>query len=297
MSQSRRRECGSMSARPRVGAPAGSRSAVDNSLALAGNDEGIDRTVASQLVIDFIGRQRQEPAGDALRVPADPLRSADRLANVPVHRALDRADIVDPGLDLDDDERACRLVEGKQIDPADIATALDPHLACDRPAGSLEPPLDIRGTQGMRGVTAPSAIDRDQPSDAQLEIDAEAVEQTRQHIETWIRFSRLHGRDHLPRDPGSLADVCLRPPVGRPGFAYHCSDAHSDTNATPGASTRDHGSIQAAHAKPPLNSADPATGNGESPTSERRQSPNPTGCRPAHARSYQRRHWGWRDRR
>jgi hypothetical protein len=72
-----------------------------------------DRSVPRQGVFDFFASEGEHEARDATRMPAEALRGAHRLAKVPVHRALDRSNVVEPRFDLDHQQGTGRFVERK----------------------------------------------------------------------------------------------------------------------------------------------------------------------------------------
>ena len=68
--------------------------------------------------LDLIARQRQYARDDMRRAPSERPGRLPCHAFVPRHLALERPEIVEPGLHLDDQERPGPSIERQQIDPS-----------------------------------------------------------------------------------------------------------------------------------------------------------------------------------
>ena len=165
-----------------------------------------DRAVPRQRGIDFVAGKGEQDTGDPTRTPAEAVRCTHRLAKVPIHRSLDRSDVVEPGLDLDHQQRTRGFVERQEVDPADISAAFDPDFARNLPAGCFEAPLDVTRAQGVDRVV-PTMIEHDGTLGDEVDVDPEAVEEGPDDIEAGVGGGSLDLADHLTRDTGSFAQL------------------------------------------------------------------------------------------
>lgn len=90
-------------------------------------------------------REEQETARCTLRAPAETPRSGKCLALVPAEAPLDLTEIMDLGLELDDEQRAGLGVEGEDIDPASRTVAADFDLAGGRPVARSQATYGVCG--------------------------------------------------------------------------------------------------------------------------------------------------------
>jgi hypothetical protein len=82
-------------------------------------------------------------------MPTESFRRSHGTADMPIERPLDRPNIVDPCLHLDDDKRGRCLMEREDVDPAEVSAIRDADLTLDLPSGSDETTLDVRGADGV----------------------------------------------------------------------------------------------------------------------------------------------------
>ena len=228
-----------MRARPRPPTWVGSAIEIASSVARFGNPRcqtGRFRDSA----FDFVAGEGEQEPTDPTRRPADALSGARRFAKVPVHRPLDRPDVVEPRLDLDDQQRSTRFVEREEVDPADIPTALDPNLPCHLPAGRLKAPLDVGGAQGVDGIV-PTMIEHDGAFRDEIYVDPEAIKECPDDIEAGVGGRSLDLADHLTRDTGSFAQLRLGPPACLATVAHDRSDPNASADSPRGASSSRHG--------------------------------------------------------
>ena len=145
--------------------------------------------------------QDQEGDDDAPRVPARLSRDGQRLALIERDAPLDRAQVVELGLGLFDQEHSVRLPEGEEVDPAAGLTAADRDLGSRDPAGPLEPACDVAGQPGMDRVVLTPAI----AEVAGIELERRADTERGQHA--------LDGGEIEVGLP--LRARCARPSCGR----------------------------------------------------------------------------------
>ena len=68
--------------------------------------------------VDLVTRKHEKTRDDATGLPAEAPGGGPGCPLVPAELSLDRAKVVEPRLDLDDQQRACPRLEDEQVDPA-----------------------------------------------------------------------------------------------------------------------------------------------------------------------------------
>lgn len=103
-------------------------------------------------LLHFLAGKEQNDAADRPRRPFVLAREIFSRAFVPPQLTFEGADVIETSLDLDDQQRARRRVEGEQIDPAAIPTIDERHLACRRPSVRTQSTVYVCGAPGMDQV-------------------------------------------------------------------------------------------------------------------------------------------------
>lgn len=147
--------------------------------------------------LDLVRSQEQQPRDRLPRRPAQSLGDRPHLSLVPRDLSLDRAHIVDPGLELDDDEGPSRWPVRQEVDPAVSAPGHDLELARHEPARSTQPPGDVGRAPGVHDVVPPT-VDDDRGATDELQIDAEAVRDRPGEVDGWIHAPGLDTGDVRP---------------------------------------------------------------------------------------------------
>ncbi len=88
-------------------------------------------------------------------------------------------------------------MEREQVDPADVASTVDPHLAGDQPARRLEPALHVRRAHRVERVPPAWTIEGRLAAADDVDIDVEPAQERCDDIEGRVRDSRFHSLDHL----------------------------------------------------------------------------------------------------
>jgi hypothetical protein len=102
--------------------------------------------------IHLLAREDDQPERHAPGAPSQPPGSVDRVPFVPSHLTLEPAQVLEPALDLHDNQRLRGRTEREQVHPAAHATRLDRDLASDLPAARAEPSRDVSRAPGVDRV-------------------------------------------------------------------------------------------------------------------------------------------------
>ncbi len=157
--------------------------------------------VLSQGLFVLLTRQNQEPGHDAVRAPAPIQGEAPSRSLVPTDLALEGTEVIDHGLDLDDDQRARSSIEREQIDPATPPTIDDGHFAGRLPASPTKPTIDVSRAAGMYGVALPAIADDHWRSKIHIQLKAKRSGDPNDQLERRICPARLDGGDVRPGNP------------------------------------------------------------------------------------------------
>jgi len=114
-----------------------------------------------------------------------------RFAYVPVKLTLDRPEVIQPGLHLDDDEDPTARIEREQVDPAPRPPADDRHLSMGEPAGPMEATVDVAGAARMDEIALAQRVDQDGRLADQPQLQAERGCDALDDVERWIRLASL----------------------------------------------------------------------------------------------------------
>ena len=102
-----------------------------------------DVPVANQRCFVLLGRQDEEPRDDASRRPTTLPSDTACCALVPIDLALNGADIVEHGLDLDYQQRARSSIECQKIDPSTPPSIDDRDFPGGLEAGGSKATVDM----------------------------------------------------------------------------------------------------------------------------------------------------------
>lgn len=111
--------------------------------------------------IDLLARECQDDQSRASWAPAQRERRMPRRPLIPRHLSFEGAEVEQPGLDLDDQQRPAPPVESKEIDPAMRSTLDDLDLTSCNPALGSKVAIGIGRTSGVdhiSNVWAPGKI-------------------------------------------------------------------------------------------------------------------------------------------
>jgi hypothetical protein len=111
-------------------------------------------SVHRDLVIDLLRGEEEQPRHRLGRLPADRPRHRDGISLVPPELTLDIADVVEPGLDLDDDQRSRSRLERQDVDPPVEAAVRDLELSRGEPSRTSESSLRVSRAAGMDEIPA-----------------------------------------------------------------------------------------------------------------------------------------------
>lgn len=151
--------------------------------------------------LDLVGGEQQQPTHDPPRAPPDVDRRPLRGPFVPAQLSLDRPEVIDPGLDFDDDQRPGPRIEGEQIDPSVRAPLDDLDFAAHIPASRSQSTIDIARASGVDEVALPWRFERQNRPRDELDIQPKRDPDAIDEVERWVHPSRLDGRDVSVRDP------------------------------------------------------------------------------------------------
>lgn len=138
--------------------------------------------IRSQSGFDLFAREHHQPGHHALRPPAELPTDAIDIALVPTQLALDRPEVVEPRLDLDDDEGPGPPVEGEEVDPSMRSTMDDLELALGDPARSAELAIEIAGAACVDDLALSTGDHHRRMSD-KIELEAERVADADDQVE------------------------------------------------------------------------------------------------------------------
>ena len=210
------------------------RFASDDPSHLVGTDRkpnGERFAIRSQGGLDLFAREHHQPCRDARRPPAElPTDSID-IALVPTELALDGPEVVEPRLDVDDDEGPGPSVERDEVDPPMRSTMDDLELALGDPARSPEMAIEIAGAACVDDLALSTGDHHRRPSQ-EIELEAERVADADDQIQRRIGATRFDRRDVRPRHPDGIGQNLLRdvergprvaaqPSEGQPKWRWH----------------------------------------------------------------------------
>ena len=130
------------------------------------------------LAANLAARTRRVPCWMLICSPAAEYYEARRASGepfVPAELAFDGPDVVERGLDLDDEHRAGASVEREQIDPAPPASIDDGDLPGDIEPSGDEPPMGVPRASSVQEVPLRGAADEDGAVPEELESGVERV--------------------------------------------------------------------------------------------------------------------------
>jgi hypothetical protein len=160
--------------------------------------------------LDVVTGEGKHADLQATRSPSESARCVPRHPLIPAELTFDAAEIVEPRLDLDDEEGAGSSIEGKEIDPAVRPTVNDLHLPCGRPTRSPQPAVDIRGASGMHSVEDSSARRKRRSAEGKRDLKTECVGDRLDHRQIGVGTPSLDLRDVGPRDADPIRHLLLR---------------------------------------------------------------------------------------
>lgn len=178
--------------------------------------------------LDFIARKHEQPADDPPRAPTEPQRGVARRTPIPGELALDRSEVVESRLDLDDEQGLGPWVEGDHVDPAVRSTLDDLDLARSLPAGRPKPPLHVAGASRMDEVSLAVGTDDDGLAEDQVRFETEGAAHSIDDIERGIPALILNGRDVTARHADRIGNLLLSQSEAQPRVSRGAREGDSD---------------------------------------------------------------------
>lgn len=128
-------------------------------------------------------------------MPPKPTSDLECRSLVPTELALNRSDVVESGLDLDDKDGFARRIVGEDVDPA-MRSPLD-HLDLprSRPSADAESAINVPRTPGVDEVALARASENDRLSGHQVEVEAQRMADLLDDDQRWIRPATLDRGD------------------------------------------------------------------------------------------------------
>jgi hypothetical protein len=157
--------------------------------------------------IDLLARECQDDQCRASCAPAQRERRLPRRPLIPRHLSFEGAQVEQPGLDLDDQQRPAPPVESKEIDPAMRSTLDDLDLTNCHPALGSKVAIGIGRTSGMDHISNVWTPWEDRWSDVESKVETERFADALDERDRGVRFPSLDPSDIARRDPNALRQL------------------------------------------------------------------------------------------
>ncbi len=131
--------------------------------------------MGSEDPLDLVTCEGQHDRDHPGRPPAERSRRLPGHALIPSDLTLERAEVIEPGLDLDDQQGARPMIEREKVDPTVRSTVDDLDLPRGGPAMPTKPSVDIGGAASMDGILDTRATGEHRRPDRQLYIQSQRV--------------------------------------------------------------------------------------------------------------------------
>lgn len=184
--------------------------------------------------ITLVGREQDEPTDDASRLPSQPTSDGHRAAFIPIELPFDRAEIVDAGLDLDQEKRPGGRMEREEIDPAMRPTLDDLELAGRLPAAVCQAAVDVPGTTSMNEIALASVAVNDRRPKNDLQLQVQCPGKTDHDVERGVRSTVLDLPHIRGRKAGRSSEGSQRHPEGKPSRATSGGDGNANRESSRG---------------------------------------------------------------
>jgi hypothetical protein len=131
--------------------------------------------MCSDDALDLVAGECQHDRDHTGRPPPEPPHGLPGHALIPSDLAFERTEIVEPGLDLDDQQGSSPTIEREEVDPTMRAAVDDLDLARGRPTMPTKPSIDVGRAASMDCILDTWARWEDGWPDRQLEIQSEGI--------------------------------------------------------------------------------------------------------------------------
>lgn len=151
---------------------------------------GYEVPIGSDHRLDLLAREREQPTDDSPRLPTEFVRQVEARPDVPAELTFDRPQVIEPGLDLDHEERPALPIERYEVDPAVRPTMDDLDFSGRQPTGSPQASIGIAGASSMNDV-ARSDPHHDWWPGHKTDVDVQRPSDPIDEVEWWIRSPDL----------------------------------------------------------------------------------------------------------
>ena len=157
------------------------------------------------------GVAQGDPCAHRPRFPAAVSRDSRSEPSIPIDRGQQLLHVDDGGLQLDDEQRAGRGMEGKDVDDAPLAVDREGRLRGQKPWRSGEESRDLLMEGGMPGVQHPIEVATSPPRH-DVKADLECLRHAQEHAEAEVpEVAAFHARNHRLGHAGDSGDIGLAP--------------------------------------------------------------------------------------
>lgn len=163
--------------------------------------------VSSDRPLDLVAREQQQPCRDASRPPSELSSHLPGGSFVPAQLTLDGTNVVETGLDLDDQKRPAARIECKQIDPVVRSPVAYLDLSRSGPSRRDETSIDVARAMSVYDIPLESVLHEERRSREKVEFQAQGVRERLDESQRRVGSAALHLCDVASRDTDSIGDL------------------------------------------------------------------------------------------
>lgn len=132
-----------------------------------------DLAVLADGTLDFVAGENEQPAGRPPGLPTQPTDAIGSRSFIPTELAFDRAKVIEPRLDFDDQQGPVRRMEREQIDPTMRSTLYHFDLARSQPSGRTQAPIDMTRASCVDQISLSRPTDDGRSANQELHLESE----------------------------------------------------------------------------------------------------------------------------